>query len=83
MNLKTWFVSVFILGCFYNSFAQPLKWTSLAPGVWKATIGKPEVYNLLTASGAKPNMGALAKLGTASFPLTINDITGVVRYFNQ
>lgn len=78
MNLKQWFVSAIILGCFNNSFAQPIKWTSIAPGVWKAIIGKPEVYNLLTASGAKPNTGALAKLGTAPFPLKINDIAGVV-----
>lgn len=78
MNLKQWLVSACILGCFHYSFAQPLQWTSIAPGVWKATIGKPEVYNLLTASGAKPNSGALAKLSTASFPLKKNDIAGVV-----
>ncbi len=78
MNLKRLLVSAFILGCIINGFAQPVKWTSIAPGVWKAVIGKPEVYNLLTASGAKPNTVALAKLGTAPFPLKINDIAGLV-----
>jgi len=54
--------------------AQPIKWTSVAPGVWKAIVGKPDAYNLLTASGAKPSMAALAKLGAPTFPLNQPDI---------
>ena len=38
--------------------AQAVVWTSVQPGVWKATVGKPEAYNLLTASGATPNVGS-------------------------
>ena len=50
--------------------AQKIKWTLVAPGVWKTIIGKPEAYNLLTASGAKPNSAALNKLGSAAFPIS-------------
>ena len=48
---------------------QSIVWTSVQPGVWKGTVGKPETYNLLTAAGSAPNVPALTRLGTASFPL--------------
>ena len=34
--------------------AQDIQWTEVAPGVWKGIAGKPEAYDLLKASGAKP-----------------------------
>ncbi|GAB2543771.1 glycoside hydrolase family 31 protein [Spirosoma aerophilum] len=49
--------------------AQVVTWVPLQPGVWKGSVGKPEGYNLLTASGAKPNVSALTKLGQPAFPL--------------
>ncbi len=49
--------------------AQGVVWTAVQPSVWKATVGKPEAYNLLTASGATPNVAALTKLGKTPFPL--------------
>ncbi|HEX9958118.1 MAG TPA: TIM-barrel domain-containing protein, partial [Fibrella sp.] len=55
--------------------AQSIVWKPVQPGVWKATIGKPEVYNLLTASGATPSISALAKLGNTPFPLPQPAIT--------
>lgn len=58
--------------------AQVITWTPVQPGVWKATVGKPEAYNLLTASGAKPNGSALTKLGKASFPMPQSAITAQV-----
>lgn len=56
--------------------AQEIKWQVIAPGVWKGTIGKPENYNLLVASGAKPYTAGLQQLGDALFPLVKNEITG-------
>jgi alpha-D-xyloside xylohydrolase len=56
-----------------------IKWTQVAPGVWKGVIGKPEVYNLITASGAKANIAAISKMGSASFPLIQVDIFGEVK----
>lgn len=55
--------------------AQTLVWTAVQPGVWRATVGKPEVYNLLAASGTSPNVPALNKLGNSPFPLPKAAIT--------
>ncbi|WP_128546391.1 glycoside hydrolase family 31 protein [Larkinella soli] len=53
--------------------AQPatpaVQWVETAPGVWKGSVGKPEAYDLLTASGAQPNTAALDRLGKTAFPL--------------
>lgn len=60
--------------------AQPrLQWTEVYPGVWRATTGTPENFDLLKASGAKPNKQALAKIGAAAFPLDKQAIAGEVR----
>lgn len=59
--------------------AQSVSWTLVQPGIWKGTVGKPEAYNLLTAAGAKPNAAALARLGTAAFPLPKSAISMLVR----
>lgn len=58
--------------------AQNIVWHAVAPGIWKTIIGKPEEYNLLTAAGAVPNTKELAKMGTAAFPLSKNDITAKI-----
>src|SRR4051812_11320272 len=77
MSFKPLFLFAFVVTASFPLFAQ-VKWTVVAPGVWKAVIGKPEAYNLLTASGAKPNDAALTKLGSASFPLPEADINGTI-----
>lgn len=55
--------------------AQSVVWKPVQPGVWKATVGKPEAYNLLTASGAIPSDTGLKKLGNTPFPLPNQAIT--------
>lgn len=74
-RLKTLFL--FLLSGSFAT-AQPIIWTPVQPGVWKATVGQPEAYNLLTASAATPNALALAKLGKPSFPLLQTAITARV-----
>lgn len=74
-SLKTLFL---FLATTALTTAQPVTWVAVQPGVWKATIGKPEAYNLLTASEAKPNVPALAKLGKPTFPLPQSVITARV-----
>ncbi|WP_338868553.1 TIM-barrel domain-containing protein [Spirosoma sp. SC4-14] len=64
--MKTLF---FVLLTVTLASAQTLTWQPVQPGIWKATVGKPEAYNLLTASGAMPNIVALTKLGQTTFPL--------------
>src|SRR5690242_16667875 len=59
--------------------AQQLKWTEVAPGVWRGIIGKAEAYNLLKAAGTKPQLPALARMPKASFPLDPADISGTLR----
>lgn len=54
--------------------AQEIKWEQVAPGIWKGSVGKPESYNLLTASGAIPALDGLKRLGDASFPLMKEEI---------
>lgn len=55
--------------------AQRPNWEVANPGIWKATIGKPDSYTLLSAAGVKPFDGGLAKLGTTGFPLEKSEIT--------
>lgn len=60
------------------ALGQGLSWTEVAPGVWKGIAGKPEAYDLLKAAGPVPQIQALAKMVTTSFPLSQNDISGVI-----
>jgi len=53
-------------------------WQRVAPGVWKAVVGKPDSYDLLKASGVLPYQEGLSKLGEAGFPLPETKIEGEV-----
>ena len=59
--------------------AQQHNWTVVAPGVWKAVIGKPEPFNLFTAAGIKPNVDAIADLERSDFPFEKNEIGANIR----
>lgn len=63
--------------CFATRLAvgqdAPIKWEVVAPGVWKATIGKPERFDLLKAADIQPRKTALLKLGQPEFPLAQQD----------
>lgn len=58
----------------FNLNAQELRWTEVEPGVWKGVFGVPESYNLLTASGVKPDHQSLKALVTATFPFAGNPV---------
>ncbi len=75
MRFKQLFLSALIFSATVPVSGQ-IEWNVVAPGVWKAVIGKPDVYNLLSASGAKPYIAGITKLGAASFPLSQADIAG-------
>ena len=51
------------------TFADAPAWKEIAPGVWKATVGTPEDYDLLKAAGATPFTEALNNLPTLPFPI--------------
>ncbi len=59
--------------------AQNPVWTEVAPGVWKTTIGVPDNFDLLKASGAKPYAEGLSKLEKTTFPLPSAEIVGETR----
>ena len=69
---------VFLLSFFGVAAQQPV-WTEVAPGVWKAVVGKPETYDLLKAAGSAPNKTALSKIAVAGFPLSKTDIVGTIK----
>ncbi len=77
MNKKKWIVAVLMLACMVTN-AQTITWNEVAPGVWKAVIGKPEAYDLLKASGAQPNTSALEKITKGVFPFVKEEIAGKV-----
>jgi len=69
---------IYLLAFSQFSNAQTVKWTEVAPGVWKSIIGTPEAFDLFKAAEIQPNTEALKKLGTTTFPLSNNDIAGEV-----
>jgi alpha-D-xyloside xylohydrolase len=57
-----------------HALSQSVTWQEQAPGIWKCTVGKPEEYDLLKASGAKMNMEGLSSINKTSFPLDKSEI---------
>lgn len=56
-------------------FAQPsgLPWKQVAPGVWKAVVGKPEAISPLGVAEIQPKTEAIQKLGAPTFPHQMNE----------
>src|SRR5687768_6702585 len=79
MKLQRLLFSALFVTLSFSLFAQSVKWVPVAAGVWKAVVGKPEVYDLLKASGVKPNTAALARIAPSSFPLPQADIAGSIK----
>jgi alpha-D-xyloside xylohydrolase len=78
MRYCKWLIVLFIASVNFTAEAQVIQWTEVAPGVWKGIVGKPEVYDLLKASGAIPNKTALAKITASAFPFLQNTIEGTI-----
>ncbi|MBZ4190616.1 TIM-barrel domain-containing protein [Niabella beijingensis] len=57
--------------------AQNITWSTVAPGVWKGIVGKPEAYDLLKAADARP-AAALKNMSEQEFPFAKADISGTV-----
>ena len=71
-------ILIFLLLFLFNGHTQQLTWTEVAPGVWKGSVGKPESYDLIKASGSVPNREALSKMEKTVFPLSKPDIAATV-----
>ncbi|MFL5811821.1 MAG: TIM-barrel domain-containing protein, partial [Flavisolibacter sp.] len=76
--LKTFYILYFTFSILHSA-AQNIRWSETAPGVWKGTVGKPEAYDLIKASGAKPNVTAIGKMTKSPFPISKTDIVATVR----
>jgi len=74
LNLAKHLLSVILLLISFHVNSQNPVWTEVATGVWKTTIGVPDNFDLLKASGVKPNAEALSKLGSEAFPLPTSKI---------
>lgn len=59
----------FILHSLFTFAQLKIQWQEQYPGIWKATVGKPEKISLLSAAGAQAKVSALAKLPKTTFPL--------------
>jgi alpha-glucosidase (family GH31 glycosyl hydrolase) len=71
---------LFIAVCLFvlAATAQKITWSEVAPGVWKGVVGKAEAYDLLQASGSKPDREALAKIAKSVFPFDNDAVIGSV-----
>ena len=78
MRISTFFL-FFLLAQQITVSGQDFHWSSVGTGIWKGAVGRPEKYNLLTASGARMNISALAKLGNVTFPLEKSRIKAIIR----
>ena len=78
MKFQRLLLFVFLTSVSFHVIAQKLTWNEVAPGVWKAVVGKPESFDLLKAAGAIPNKDALSKMVNTSFPLNKLEISGKV-----
>src|ERR1044071_7786263 len=62
------------LTLYASAQTQALRWERVAPGVWRAQVGRPEGLTLLGAAGARPALEALGRLPDAPFPLDRREI---------
>src|SRR5215207_2031452 len=71
LKFQTLHLCVLFVALTLNASAQERapRWERVAPGVWRARVGRPEGLTLLGAAGARPALGALAKMPDAPFPL--------------
>jgi alpha-D-xyloside xylohydrolase len=79
--LQNLFLTLCVIGLWFatpaaNANGKPTtpKWQPVAPGVWKAQIGKPESLTLLGAAGSRPAIAGLEKLPEAVFPIDPKEI---------
>lgn len=73
-SVKGFIVLVLLISLSLPCISQKISWSQVAPGVWKAVIGKPDNYDLLKAAGVSPNKEAIAKISPSEFPFLQTDI---------
>ncbi|KAA9036543.1 DUF5110 domain-containing protein [Ginsengibacter hankyongi] len=77
-KLKYLLLTFFVLLATVVVAQSNLKWNTVAPGVWRATAGKPDKFNFYTVIGVHPKIEALAAMTSVHFPLPENEIKATV-----
>jgi len=72
---QTLTLSLFLLVLTTLSARKAPKWQEIHPGIWKASVGKPEKISLLSAAGGQPYLEGLNALPKTTFPLDKADIS--------
>ncbi|MBT1699397.1 DUF5110 domain-containing protein [Fulvivirgaceae bacterium PWU4] len=78
-NVRTFITTVFFLIATGLACAQQLTWTEVAPGVWKAVIGKPEAFDLFKAAAVQPNIQAISAITKSDFPFSKDLAVGTIQ----
>lgn len=73
-SLLRYFLLIIICTNSHIVSAQSIQWLEIHPGIWKATVGKPDTYDLLKAANTPPSP-TLKTLGKEAFPLNKNEIS--------
>src|SRR5258706_11998504 len=66
------------LSSIYSFAQQALSWSLIAPGVWRATAGKPDEFNFYSVTGVHPVLSALKAMPAVNFPLPADEINASV-----
>lgn len=66
-------------GSTFSQQNQPtqIQWNEVYPGIWKATIGKPDIVSLLSIADNIAKVSALKTLPATSFPLPQQEIAAI------
>lgn len=76
--MKKFLCFFFVFSVNILSAQTNLSFAPIAPGVWKATIGKPDKLNFYTVAGVQPKTDALTAIEQVNFPLPKNEIKASV-----
>lgn len=72
---KLFLISFLLISILVHS---QITWTEEFPGIWKGIFGNPDQYNLVNASGAKPQQNALSKFSPIGFPFQREEINAEI-----
>ena len=76
--MKYFLFTIFAFSIAASSAQINLVWKEVAPGVWSATVGKPDKFSFYTVTGIHPKTAALEDMPKVHFPLLEDEIKASV-----
>ncbi|MEZ4993913.1 MAG: glycoside hydrolase family 31 protein [Saprospiraceae bacterium] len=67
--MKSKHILLLISYCWFTVTSPAQSWETIAPGIWKTSVGEAQPITLVSTAGASPDLEALQKLSPADFPL--------------